>query len=83
MDDEEELVLCGDTAAEQDQGLAARHRLRIASVPILPQHTRACPCAIARPFKDVLPCPDSAWMMQPPVLLPQAPGSRTWARHMP
>ena len=87
MDDEEELVLCVDTAAEQDQGLAARHRLRIASVPIPPQHTRAyslCPCAIAPPFRDVLPCPDSAWMMQPPVLsrLPQDPGSKTWARHM-
>ena len=79
MDDEEELVLCVDTAAEQDQGLAARHRLRIASVPIPAQHTRAhalCPCAIAHPFRDVLPCPDSAWMMQPPVLLTQVPGSR-------
>ena len=91
-----ELVLCGITAAEGDQGLAARHRLRIAGEPIppWPQHTRAhslCPCAIAHPLRIAFcaiahpfrkPCQDSAWVMQPPVPLPQAPGSRTWARHI-
>jgi hypothetical protein len=86
MDDEEQWVLC----KEDDQGLAARHRLCIAGEPIppWPRHTRAHslrPCAIARPFGDALPCRDSAWIMQPPAPLPQAaaPGSGTWARHLP
>jgi hypothetical protein len=90
MDDEEEFVLC----LEDDQGLAARHRLRIAQ-PITPcprpihglGHGVAAEPALPprRPFRDALPCQDSAWIMQPLVLLPQAPGpgSSTWARHLP